>query len=131
VQFLRFDDGPPGRDAPALDASCGQALAWEISGSRSRIAIAVGARGDIASYIWDEHSDPTELVERFEETGRVTELIEALKPAQRQALILLGLGYSYKEIAQMRGWSRRKVDRCVYEERAALRRQMEKGGVNS
>jgi hypothetical protein len=128
VQFLRFYDGPPGRDALRWMLLVVKRCAWEISGSRSHIAIAAGGRGDIAPYIREERWGPAELIERFEESGQVTKLIEALKPAEREALILLGLGYSYKEIAQMRGWSRRKVDRCVTEGRATVRRRLERGG---
>ncbi len=129
VQFLRFYDGPAGRDALRWMLLVIKRCAWEISrGGRSRLAIVAGGRRDVAPFVREERRGPAELVERLEETGQVAELIEALKPAERQALILLGLGYSYKEIARMRGWSRRKVDRCVYEGRAALRRQMGKGG---
>lgn len=46
----------------------------------------------------------------------------ALKPDERTALVLLGLGYSYKEIMQLQGWTYTKVNRCISEGRAALRR---------
>ena len=48
---------------------------------------------------------------------------EALKPDQRTALILLGLGCSYAEIGALRGWTYTKVNRCISEGRAALRRR--------
>jgi RNA polymerase sigma factor (sigma-70 family) len=127
VQFLRFYDGPPGRDALRWMLVVVKRCAWGISrGSKSHVAVA-WSKGDVAPLIREERSGPAELVERFEEMARVTKLIEALKPAEREALILFGLGYSYKEIAQMRGWSIRKVTRCVTEGRATLRQSLERG----
>ena len=53
----------------------------------------------------EERIGSPELSERSEETARVVEAIAQLKPDERTALILLGLGCSYKEIAELRGWS--------------------------
>jgi DNA-directed RNA polymerase specialized sigma24 family protein len=39
----------------------------------------------------------------------------------------LALGYSYREIAERQGWTYTKVNRCVAEGRAALRRQLAVG----
>ena len=45
-----------------------------------------------------------------------------LKPQERQALGLFALGYSYGEICDLTGWTHTKVNRCLAEGRAALRR---------
>jgi DNA-directed RNA polymerase specialized sigma24 family protein len=50
-----------------------------------------------------------------------------LKPDERGALLLLGLGYSYREIAAMQGWTMTKVHRFISEGRASVRRLMERG----
>lgn len=48
--------------------------------------------------------------------------LAALKADQRAALVLFAAGYSYREIAELRGWTYTKVNRCIAEGRAALRR---------
>lgn len=47
--------------------------------------------------------------------------LERLKTDERLALSDLALGFRYAEIASRRGWTRTKVNRCVYEGRRALR----------
>ncbi|HEY2333633.1 MAG TPA: RNA polymerase sigma factor [Solirubrobacterales bacterium] len=131
VQFLRFYDGRPGRDALRWMQVVVKRCAWEISrGRKSRVTVTTRRNGDIAPYVRDERSGPAELAERFEEAARAIELLDGLKPAEREALILLGIGYSYKEIAAIRDWSMRKVNRCIIEGRAKLRELLERG-VNS
>jgi RNA polymerase sigma factor (sigma-70 family) len=44
-----------------------------------------------------------------------------LKPDQRTALILLAAGFSYREIAERRGWTYSKVNHDIAEGRSALR----------
>jgi RNA polymerase sigma factor (sigma-70 family) len=62
-----------------------------------------------------------------ETEGHVIDLAEArarlhgLKPDQRTAIGLAAAGYSYGEIAERRGWTKTKVNRCLYEGRVALR----------
>ena len=56
----------------------------------------------------DERRGPAELTERAEEAAKVIAMIEELKPDERTALILFGLGCSYKEIRELRGWSGRR-----------------------
>jgi RNA polymerase sigma factor (sigma-70 family) len=62
-----------------------------------------------------------------ETEGRVVELEEArtrlreLKADERTAIGLAAAGYTYGEIAERRGWTRTKVNRCLYEGRGALR----------
>lgn len=54
-------------------------------------------------------------------------LLAQIKPAEREALELQALGLSYDEIMAETGWSRRKVMRCIYEGRQALRKLSEGG----
>jgi RNA polymerase sigma factor (sigma-70 family) len=62
-----------------------------------------------------------------ETEGRVVDLEEArarlrgLKPDERTAIGLAAAGYVYGEIAGRRGWTKTKVNRCLYEGRIALR----------
>ncbi len=44
-----------------------------------------------------------------------------LKPDQRMAFLLRAAGYSYREIAEHRGWTYSKVDRCIRRGRGRLR----------
>lgn len=69
----------------------------------------------------DSRPGTPELVERAEALERRIELLGKLKPDERGALILIGLGLSYEEIGELRGWSRTKINRCAAEGRARLR----------
>ena len=64
---------------------------------------------------------PEEMAEIAESVARVRRLLEGLKPAERQALTLLALGYSYREIGELTGWTYTKVNRSIAEGRARLR----------
>jgi DNA-directed RNA polymerase specialized sigma24 family protein len=64
---------------------------------------------------------PNELLEVAEEIDTLRAQIAALKRDERRALGLLALGYSYREICELTGWSYTKVNRCLTEGRAALR----------
>lgn len=64
---------------------------------------------------------PEESAERAEYVLGARERLAALKPDERMALLLFGLGYSYHEIGEQRDWSYTKVNRCIAEGRAALR----------
>ena len=63
--------------------------------------------------------------ERFERGEILTERrrdLSSLKADERRALGLLALGLSYVEICETTGWTYTKVNRCVSEGRAALKR---------
>ncbi len=64
---------------------------------------------------------PEELVERREDVARSREALQALKPAELQALSLLAEGYSYAEIGARTGFSQTKVNRLLAEGRARFR----------
>lgn len=62
-----------------------------------------------------------EAIERSEEVLEARERLAQLKADERRALLLVGAGYSYKEIGSGFGWSYTKINRCLAEGRAALR----------
>jgi RNA polymerase sigma factor (sigma-70 family) len=64
------------------------------------------------------------LNEQLEERRRA---LAALKPDQRRALFLFGMGHSYAEISELAGWTYTKVNRSIAEGRAALRQMVEAG----
>jgi RNA polymerase sigma factor (sigma-70 family) len=68
------------------------------------------------------HQTPTdELVELAHEATLIRRAFQTLKPQERRALSLLALGYTYRDIADLTGWTYTKVNRCITEGRAALR----------
>jgi RNA polymerase sigma factor (sigma-70 family) len=120
VQFLRFYDGASGDPALHWMLLVVKRCAWAIS--RGRVAERTEA------LLADDRIGPAEMVERAEETEQLIEAIEQLKPDERRALILVGLGCTYEEIREFRGWSARKVRRCLDEGRARVRNLLAKGG---
>lgn len=66
---------------------------------------------------------PTDVqVERLERLRLGSRALRQLKPQEIRALQLQAEGYSYKEIAEITGWSATKVNRCISEGRQAFRR---------
>ncbi len=66
-------------------------------------------------------SGPDEQVEKRELVDRSREALSKLKPHELKALTQLAEGYSYAEIADLNGWTRTKVNRCLAEGRARFR----------
>jgi RNA polymerase sigma factor (sigma-70 family) len=64
---------------------------------------------------------PAERAERRERSRDRIRSLSRLKPDERQALVLKGRGYSYREICELTGWTYTKVNRCLAEGRARLR----------
>lgn len=64
---------------------------------------------------------PDEVAEIADAVSQMRRHLAALKPAERKALSLLALGYSYTEIAEITGWTYTKVNRCITEGRRAIR----------
>ncbi len=64
---------------------------------------------------------PEAVVEKRELAMLRRRHLAELKRDERRALVLMGLGYSYREICAMTGWTYTKVNRCIREGRAALR----------
>jgi len=67
---------------------------------------------------------PHEIAELNEQTQELQTNFKNLKPQENQALTLLALGYSYQEIAELTGWTYTKVNRCITEGRACLRKTL-------
>jgi RNA polymerase sigma factor (sigma-70 family) len=68
-----------------------------------------------------DHPEPEELTVRAEALAERQRSFAALKPDQRRALALLAMGFSYREICEITGWTYTKVNRSVAEGRVALR----------
>jgi DNA-directed RNA polymerase specialized sigma24 family protein len=127
AQFLRYYDGPP-EEALRWMYVVVKRCAWAI-GRRAGRARETGyelpsedGTGEEREIVpVDDRPVPAESAERREMTAQRLALLRDLKPDERTALLLLGLGYSYREIGRSRGWSYTKVNRCVAEGRAALR----------
>jgi DNA-directed RNA polymerase specialized sigma24 family protein len=133
VQFLRFYDGPAGDDALRWMMLVTKRCAWAIRRkavareSRYRMSVREREGEGLEAIVPDDRIGPAELVERAEETAKVLALVEQLKPDERTALILLGLGCTYAEIRELRGWSKSKLHRCLVEGRARVRELLERG----
>jgi DNA-directed RNA polymerase specialized sigma24 family protein len=133
VQFLRFYDGSSGEYALRWMLIVVKRCAWAIRRkavareSRYRMSAREREGEGLEGAVADERVGTDELVERAEETAKVVELIERLKPDERTALILLGLGCSYAEIRELRSWSKSKLHRCLVEGRARVRELLERG----
>jgi DNA-directed RNA polymerase specialized sigma24 family protein len=104
-------------------------VAWLTTTLKRKCWRARGARRlEVGELLPGAEADAGRLVGPPPETeGRVIDLEEArarargLKPDERTAIGLAATGYTYGEIAGRRGWTMTKVNRCLYEGRAALR----------
>jgi len=76
---------------------------------------------DWIQLIPSERAGPADLTERRERIARSREALQALKPQELRALTLLAEGYSYAEIAEITGWTRTKINRCLAEGRVRFR----------
>jgi RNA polymerase sigma factor (sigma-70 family) len=77
---------------------------------------------DWTALLPSELDGPPERAERDEAVERSREALTTLKPQELRALSLLAEGYSYREIAEITGYSATKVNRCVSEGRERFRR---------
>jgi RNA polymerase sigma factor (sigma-70 family) len=94
--------------------------------ARRRPALAAES-GEVIDPDWfaTPRAGPEEELDRRERVARYAERLAELKPQERRALALFGAGCSYAEIQAITGWTYTKVNRCVNEGRAALRKQLE------
>jgi RNA polymerase sigma factor (sigma-70 family) len=83
--------------------------------------------GDRAARQPSHEYGPEERCERGEELAGRREALRSLKPAELRSLTLLAAGYSYAEIAERTGYSRRKVNRALAEGRERLRGLVARG----
>ena len=63
---------------------------------------------------------PDEQVVAFEAVAKSAEALKRLKPQEVRALWLQAQGNSYDEIRELTGWTRTKVNRCLYEGRRSF-----------
>ncbi len=68
----------------------------------------------------DRGASPEERALGFEQVAQSAEALQRLKPQEVRALWLRAQGNSYDEIQAETGWSRTKVNRCLYEGRRAF-----------
>ena len=68
----------------------------------------------------DRAASPEERALGFEQVAQSAEALQRLKPQEVRALWLRAQGNSYEEIQAETGWSRTKVNRCLYEGRRAF-----------
>lgn len=122
--ILFIDHFDPAGEAPPLPwlTLTLKRRCWAIYGQRRRRARPIG-RADLVRPGASRELMPEELCEIAEEAARLRRGLAALKPDERQALALLSLGYTYREIGEISGWSKTKVNRCLTEGRARLRNQ--------
>ncbi|HWB70328.1 MAG TPA: sigma-70 family RNA polymerase sigma factor [Solirubrobacterales bacterium] len=123
LDFLRAYDGPAGVAAVRWLQVAVKHRAWEI-GRRQRAQCArtvPDGSDDLEWLLAGDQADPGERAERAEAVAQFFGALAQLKPDERIALLLLGLGCSYREIEQLQGWTRTKVNRCLSEGRATLR----------
>jgi len=109
--------------------------AW-LTLTLKRTCWAMNRRSHVYSEITSDHSEgvagiaeeATLGTEREIEGRRalaeIAEGMRHLKPAEKESLSALALGYSYNEIADRTGWTYTKVNRCITEGRAALRESL-------
>jgi RNA polymerase sigma factor (sigma-70 family) len=128
IAFLRAYD--PGRGAHplawltlVLKRECWQRTRREHLDRRAgqEAELTDGEIGCALELIPDVGRSPQEAAELRDEVAEVRERLSKLKPQERRALSLLALGYSYREIAEITGWTHTKINRCIAEGRAALR----------
>jgi DNA-directed RNA polymerase specialized sigma24 family protein len=127
VQFLAHFEGDTIEHALPWMLLTTKRCAWAIADAERRMPAERLAPTDCADpdeQRWtapDERPDTPTLAVRRAEHAETVRRFEALKPDERTALMLFGLGCSYREIGELRGWTYTKVNRCVTEGRAALR----------
>ena len=84
-------------------------------------ATPVPGREDWVAMLPAEVAGPAERAERHEAIERSREALATLKPQEVRTLGLLAEGYSYREIADITGYSPRKVNRAITEGRERFR----------
>jgi len=102
--------------------------AWQIARKSSRrreispgAVLGPGSDSDLWELVASPGPDPSERAERSEELHNLRAAFSELKPDEQRALLLLGAGLSYREIAELNSWTYTKVNRCIAEGRARLR----------
>jgi DNA-directed RNA polymerase specialized sigma24 family protein len=128
VAFLRFYNGPAGVDALRYMMVCVRTAAWAIARRRRRFeerdaggVICEEAHLRHVDRIPDPDQEIDERYARIDFVRRGKDLLAQLKPDERTAIAMFAFGFSYEEIGRRKGWSHRKVSRCLVEGRERLR----------
>ena len=104
--------------------------AWQLHQSRSPETPVGSFQGDSRGHENDDAPEPSDplacdtenqALDRIQH-GEDVRAFATLKPRERQALYLKGLGYTYSEISELIGCSYTAVNRYITEGRRALRR---------
>lgn len=99
-----------------------EALTIGRSNRRTRRAVPPGGEPLDPDTLPSRDAEPGQRLEHRERVAEAAERLAALKPQERRALALFAAGCSYAEIQAITGWTYTKVNRCMAEGRAALRR---------
>jgi RNA polymerase sigma factor (sigma-70 family) len=126
ISFLRHFD--PGRGAPpiawlilTLKRECQRRQGREKWDRRAGQEREWGE--DVTGFVLESiPSRATGPEERVAERDHAQRQLAQLKPNERTGLGLQAAGFPYREIAERRGWTYTKANRCITEGRAALRR---------
>jgi RNA polymerase sigma factor (sigma-70 family) len=119
--------------APSLDPT--RLIAWmavvtkheaiAVRRSRERLLRCLATEAsafDPLDVVATDAPQPAERAERRDAVAEAHRALAALKANERIAILLQAEGYSYAEICEMCGWTYTKVNRCLAEGRAKLRR---------
>jgi RNA polymerase sigma factor (sigma-70 family) len=105
--------------------------ALAVRRSRERLLATSGPESDPVERLACAWPDPAEQAERRERVEAAARALAALKRDERLAIVLQAHGYSYAEIGELCGWTYTKVNRCLAEGRARLRRIADASGLRS
>jgi len=103
--------------------------AMAVRRGRERLlgCVACDVPGDPLDAFASDGPGPEETALRRERVTTAHRALASLKANERLALVLQAQGYSYAEICELCGWSYTKVNRCLAEGRAKLRRSAPAG----
>lgn len=124
IDFLGSYDGPAGVDAVRWLQVAVKRRAWELGRKhRAHLRRVVPRRPEQPELDPpDAAAGPLERMVRAAVVAEFIQTLELLKPDERAGLLLSAIGLTYREIGERQGWTMTKVNRCVNEGRAALRR---------
>ena len=105
--------------------------ALAVRRSRERMLTVIGDGDDPVQRLACERPGPADRAERAERVAATARALATLKPDERLAIVLQAHGYSYAEIGGLCGWTYTKVNRCLAEGRARLRRLADASGLRS